>query len=421
MPVTAVTHAAGSTQRERGELPQQPSGALRGITASPQPGAARTEHQSHAGHSLAQITLSSWPQPLGFPRPWQLLLCSSCAAQRTHRRCSNLSQSTASWECNACAGEGTGKRQTDMCCWAGARQGLAAAAQSGLAQIPLALDKWEPVPPRGCNSILLTFLPPLTASGSNSDLPGYSTISQQEMEPSQGSATPERSSSSTTSQAPLGPADCSRVPESGGLSRQRRTDRRRIRPRLHRDENGFNEPQEHRGSSHNAAPIAGSSALNSASQGTSESSRNSPAVGYNLRCRQGQRAQTRSRSPLQRRAPDSPSQPRRRQTRGSRQAPTQSAESGTNRCTRRGAPRSSRASTAADGSRSRQLGRARTRSRSPLEHRAAETRSQPRRCCRSCSRRQGPAQGRSRSRVPAQGRSRSRVPRWAPNINSQPQ
>uniref|UniRef100_A0A8V1AD49 RING-type domain-containing protein n=1 Tax=Gallus gallus TaxID=9031 RepID=A0A8V1AD49_CHICK len=52
--------------------------------------------------------------------PWQLLLCSSCAAQGTHRRCSFLSQGTASWECNACAGEGTGKRQTAACCWAGA-------------------------------------------------------------------------------------------------------------------------------------------------------------------------------------------------------------------------------------------------------------------------------------------------------------
>uniref|UniRef100_A0A182YT05 PHF7/G2E3-like PHD zinc finger domain-containing protein n=1 Tax=Anopheles stephensi TaxID=30069 RepID=A0A182YT05_ANOST len=68
--------------------------------------------------------------------PWQLLLCSSCAAQGTHRRCSNLSHSAASWECNACAGEDTGKRQTAACCWAGARRGLAAAAQSGLAQIP---------------------------------------------------------------------------------------------------------------------------------------------------------------------------------------------------------------------------------------------------------------------------------------------
>uniref|UniRef100_A0A8V1AGG9 Zinc finger PHD-type domain-containing protein n=1 Tax=Gallus gallus TaxID=9031 RepID=A0A8V1AGG9_CHICK len=44
--------------------------------------------------------------------PWQLLLCSSCAAQGTHRCCSNLGQSTTTWECNACAGEGTGKRQT---------------------------------------------------------------------------------------------------------------------------------------------------------------------------------------------------------------------------------------------------------------------------------------------------------------------
>uniref|UniRef100_A0A669QIM2 RING-type domain-containing protein n=2 Tax=Phasianus colchicus TaxID=9054 RepID=A0A669QIM2_PHACC len=59
--------------------------------------------------------------------PWQLLLCSSCAAQGTHWHCSNLSPSTTSWECNTCAGEGTGKRQRAACCWAGARQGLAVA------------------------------------------------------------------------------------------------------------------------------------------------------------------------------------------------------------------------------------------------------------------------------------------------------
>ena len=105
MPATTFTHKAGSRQRKRGELP------LCGITASAQAGGAQTEHQNCAGHSLAQVTLSSWPQPIGFPRPWELLLCCSCAAQGTHRLCSNLSQSTASWECNACAGEGTGKRQ----------------------------------------------------------------------------------------------------------------------------------------------------------------------------------------------------------------------------------------------------------------------------------------------------------------------
>ena len=57
MPAAAFTHMAGSRQRERGELPQQPSGARRGITASPQAGGAQTEHQSCAGHSLAKIQI----------------------------------------------------------------------------------------------------------------------------------------------------------------------------------------------------------------------------------------------------------------------------------------------------------------------------------------------------------------------------
>ncbi|XP_062441309.1 PHD finger protein 7-like [Rhea pennata] len=39
--------------------------------------------------------------------PWQLLLCSSCAAKGTHRRCSALRPSTATWECDDCAGLGT--------------------------------------------------------------------------------------------------------------------------------------------------------------------------------------------------------------------------------------------------------------------------------------------------------------------------
>ncbi|KFV67526.1 PHD finger protein 7, partial [Dryobates pubescens] len=35
--------------------------------------------------------------------PWQLLLCSSCAAEGTHRRCSHLRPRTNSWECSSCA------------------------------------------------------------------------------------------------------------------------------------------------------------------------------------------------------------------------------------------------------------------------------------------------------------------------------
>ncbi|XP_066414478.1 LOW QUALITY PROTEIN: PHD finger protein 7-like [Molothrus aeneus] len=42
--------------------------------------------------------------------PWQLLLCSSCAAEGTHRRCSGLRNSTDRWECDTCAGLGTASR-----------------------------------------------------------------------------------------------------------------------------------------------------------------------------------------------------------------------------------------------------------------------------------------------------------------------
>ncbi|NWR61387.1 G2E3 ligase, partial [Bucorvus abyssinicus] len=34
--------------------------------------------------------------------PWQLLLCSSCAAVGTHRGCCDLEASEASWECDSC-------------------------------------------------------------------------------------------------------------------------------------------------------------------------------------------------------------------------------------------------------------------------------------------------------------------------------
>ncbi|NXG42888.1 G2E3 ligase, partial [Psilopogon haemacephalus] len=34
--------------------------------------------------------------------PWQLLLCSSCAAEGTHRSCSDLRDGAESWECRGC-------------------------------------------------------------------------------------------------------------------------------------------------------------------------------------------------------------------------------------------------------------------------------------------------------------------------------
>ncbi|NWV09228.1 G2E3 ligase, partial [Ptilonorhynchus violaceus] len=35
-------------------------------------------------------------------RPWQLWLCSSCAAKGTHQQCNSLGSSTCSWECSSC-------------------------------------------------------------------------------------------------------------------------------------------------------------------------------------------------------------------------------------------------------------------------------------------------------------------------------
>ena len=111
MPLSAFTHAAGSRQRERGELPQQLSGAPWGISASAQAGRSRTEHERCAGRSLPWLAWSSRPQPLCFPRPWQLIPCSSCGAQSTHRECSYSSIRTNKWDCDRCAGLGTGKRR----------------------------------------------------------------------------------------------------------------------------------------------------------------------------------------------------------------------------------------------------------------------------------------------------------------------
>ncbi|XP_021243483.1 uncharacterized protein LOC110394125 isoform X1 [Numida meleagris] len=178
--------------------------------------------------------------------PWQLLLCSSCAAEGTHRHCSYLSNTTDTWECNTCASVGNASSDT--------------------------LD---------------------------------STASQQGLGPSHGSVAPE---SSISSQAALGPAHSSGVPEGSSQSSQPRTDQRTIHFRLHQDENIYNQLHGHHESSCAAALWGAAERWTqiSASQGASGSSRDSPAVGSH-RSRQGAGARTRSRSPLQSQAPDSQS------------------------------------------------------------------------------------------------------------------
>ncbi|XP_040537788.1 protein phosphatase 1 regulatory subunit 12A-like isoform X4 [Gallus gallus] len=291
--------------------------------------------------------------------PWELLLCCSCAAQSTHRRCSYVSQSRKTWDCNACAGEGT-------------------------------------------------------ASSTLSYLASLSTISQQGPGPSQCSATPESSSSNTFSQAPSGPANRSSVPESSIPSSQSRTGRRRISPRLQRDKKSFKEPRGHRGGSRNAAPTAESSTLNSARQGTSRTPRHSPAAGSSRGRRQGRRAQTRSNSPLQRRATGSPRRCQRRRGTSRNAAPT--AESSTPNSASQGTSRSLRHSPAAGSSRGRRQGRrAQTRSNSPLQRRATGSpRRRQRR--RGTSRNAAPTAKSSTPNSARQGTSRS--PRRSPAAGS---
>uniref|UniRef100_A0A8B9D6H5 PHD finger protein 7 n=1 Tax=Anser cygnoides TaxID=8845 RepID=A0A8B9D6H5_ANSCY len=48
--------------------------------------------------------------------PWYLLLCSSCAAAGTHRRCSALKDSTVTWECDSCAETPQPERSPFLAC-----------------------------------------------------------------------------------------------------------------------------------------------------------------------------------------------------------------------------------------------------------------------------------------------------------------
>ncbi|XP_071898580.1 PHD finger protein 7-like isoform X2 [Anas platyrhynchos] len=85
--------------------------------------------------------------------PWQLLLCSSCAASGTHRRCSGLGDTTQQWECAGCAGPGTGTGKGHGVLRLGAPEpSVPSAGQAGWAHP-------------------LTFLPPLAAPSSSPSPP----------------------------------------------------------------------------------------------------------------------------------------------------------------------------------------------------------------------------------------------------------
>ncbi|KAK4808265.1 hypothetical protein QYF61_020746 [Mycteria americana] len=74
---------------------------------------------------------------------WQLLLCSSCAAEGIHRRCSYLRNSATTWECDCCAGLATASSNNE----------LELASPSTASQVALGLFQGFPAPARsGCSS-----------------------------------------------------------------------------------------------------------------------------------------------------------------------------------------------------------------------------------------------------------------------------
>ncbi|XP_025000167.1 PHD finger protein 7-like isoform X2 [Gallus gallus] len=200
--------------------------------------------------------------------PWQLLLCSSCAAEGTHRRCSYLSNRVNSWECNSCAGVGT-------------------------------------------------------ASSSNTERAGPSTSSQGALEPPRGSQGLENISSGPSSQAASGLPQRSQLPENSHLPSEPGTRQRTVRPRLPAD----HEASRHRGSGRTTAPRTSSGSRRSTQQRASRPSADSPVAAPRRGPRQQGTGRVRSRSPLQDRASRSQSRPRR--SRGSRQTPRQAARSST--------------------------------------------------------------------------------------------
>ncbi|XP_021240611.1 PHD finger protein 7-like isoform X2 [Numida meleagris] len=194
--------------------------------------------------------------------PWQLLLCSSCAAQGTHRRCSSLADTTDSWECDSCAGVGT-------------------------------------------------------ASSANMELAGSSSASQEGLRPSHSSSVPENTSSGPTSQAASGPLHHPQLPELSGRPSEPETE---LCHHLREDRDSSEPRRGRRRSRRTAAASAESSSQTSTRQRALRSSRDSPVAAH----RMWGSGRTRSRSPLQDRASSSQSRPRRQ--RGSRQMPSRESQ-----------------------------------------------------------------------------------------------
>ncbi|XP_052635103.1 PHD finger protein 7-like [Harpia harpyja] len=199
--------------------------------------------------------------------PWQLLLCCSCAAEGTHRRCSDLRSSTASWECDACAGLGTASSASSEL----AGPSTASQAGSGPSHGSPAPDGSSraspPGPDRVRNSSRLRrraqhpySRPGRRRDRSRAPAPSAesSTPSQAALGPSHSSPAPETSSPSTASQLPAGSSCGSPALESSRSSSPPGPVRMRDRSRLQRRaQHPYSRPGRRRGTSRAPSPSAG--------------------------------------------------------------------------------------------------------------------------------------------------------------------
>ncbi|XP_072206530.1 uncharacterized protein [Excalfactoria chinensis] len=254
--------------------------------------------------------------------PWQLIKCSSCRAENTHRECSHSCIRMNMWDCDRCAGLGT-------------------------------------------------------SASTISVLAALRAASQESLQPSHSPQEPEDSRTSPTSQVALGPSQSSQLPETSELGTERRVMFSAV-PGL---QDACEEGPAHHGSSHTTTPGTEGSSHTSTRRDTSTASRAATAAACRGRPRQRGTSRTRSRSPLQGRAPASQSPTRRPQ--GSRRTPAPAALSTARSTTRPATGRSFRASLPSDAAEwSRQPQEARMQSRSTAAHRATNVQSWLRRGCR---------------------------------------
>ncbi|XP_051652128.1 serine/arginine repetitive matrix protein 2-like isoform X1 [Manacus candei] len=266
-------------------------------------------------------------EPVCFCRPWELLLCSSCAAEGTHRRCSGLRNSITSWECDGCAGLGTCKRQSTLLTLGLVSLGMAVGAQGGFGGTCQLQEGWRHCSGLSCprSGVALTFLLPLTATRDESGLAGVSVARQPGLEPCDGSREPATISPNTgnlvlsglsPSSAPLetvSPSTSTQVPapaSSAPQTSKRRTNRQAT------SEQPLQSPSQGTGSSSPDSQITSGSSQSSftETEDSSCSSSRGPDRRQNhpRRQRRAQTAHFRSRSPLDRTHVTAPSPGRRR-------------------------------------------------------------------------------------------------------------